>query len=65
MSLPGLITEYGYAAVFVGALLEGETLLILAGSAANQGYLQLHWVITIALLGALYFSTRWERVSGR
>ncbi|MGC2048947.1 MAG: DedA family protein, partial [Gallionella sp.] len=51
MSLSGLIADYGYVALFVGALLEGETLLILAGFAAHQGYLQLHWVIIIALLG--------------
>ncbi len=51
MSLFGLIADYGYVALFFGTLLEGETLLILAGFAAHQGYLQLHWVITIALLG--------------
>ena len=51
MSLSGLIANYGYAALFVGALLEGETLLILAGFAAHQGYLQLQWVIITALLG--------------
>jgi membrane protein DedA with SNARE-associated domain len=51
MSLAGLIADYGYVALFAGTLLEGETLLILAGFAAHQGYLQLHWVITIALLG--------------
>ena len=51
MNLPGLIAEYGYGALFVGALLEGETLLILAGFAVHQGYLQLHWVILTALLG--------------
>jgi membrane protein DedA with SNARE-associated domain len=51
VSFPGLIADYGYVALFVGALLEGETLLILAGFAAHQGYLQLHWVIVIALLG--------------
>lgn len=51
MSLSGLISDYGYVALFVGALLEGETLLVLAGFAAHQGYLQLHSVIGIALLG--------------
>lgn len=51
MTLSGLITDYGYVALFAGTLLEGETLLILAGFAAHQGYLQLHWVISIALLG--------------
>ena len=51
MSLSGLIAEYGYVALFLGTLLEGETVLILAGFAAHQGYLQLHWVIAIAMLG--------------
>lgn len=51
MSLSGLITEYGYAALFVGTLLEGETMLILAGFAVHQGYLQLPWVIAIAMFG--------------
>lgn len=51
VTLSGLVAQYGYAAVFVGTLLEGETMLVLAGFAAQQGYLQLHWVILIALLG--------------
>jgi membrane protein DedA with SNARE-associated domain len=51
VNLSGLIADYGYVALFAGALLEGETLLVLAGFAAHQGYLQLHWVIGIALLG--------------
>jgi membrane protein DedA with SNARE-associated domain len=51
MNLTALIAQYGYAALFLGCLLEGETLLILAGFAAHQGYLQLHWVIFVALLG--------------
>ncbi|MFZ5522872.1 MAG: DedA family protein [Pseudomonadota bacterium] len=51
MSLAGLIADYGYVALFAGTLLEGETLLILAGFAAHQGYLQLHWVIATALCG--------------
>lgn len=51
MSLSVLIAQYGYLALFLGALLEGETLLILAGFAAHQGYLQLHWVIVVALCG--------------
>ena len=51
MNLSALITQYGYPALFAGCLLEGETVLILAGLAAHQGYLQLHWVILIALTG--------------
>jgi len=51
VNLAGLIADYGYFALFAGTLLEGETVLILAGFAAHQGYLQLHWVIAIALCG--------------
>ena len=57
--LAQLLSEYGYLAVFVGCLLEGETLLILAGFAAHQGYLSLPLVVLIAAcagaLGDLLF----------
>lgn len=46
--LAGFLASYGYLAVFVGCLLEGETLLILAGFAAHQGYLSLPLVILTA-----------------
>ncbi len=51
MSFSAFIAQYGYIALFLGTLLEGEAVLILAGFAAHQGYLQLHWVMIIALLG--------------
>lgn len=51
MNPSSLIAQYGYAALFAGCLLEGETVLILAGFAAHQGYLQLPWVMAIAMLG--------------
>ena len=51
MSLPELITRYGYVAVFVGSVLEGETILVLAGFAAYQGYLSLPWVVVLAFAG--------------
>ena len=47
-----LVAQYGYLAVFAGALLEGETVLLLAGFAAHQGYLSLTWVIALALCAA-------------
>lgn len=52
MDLAALIQQYGYLAVFVGSVLEGETLLVLAGLAAHRGYLSLQWVIAIAATGA-------------
>lgn len=48
MDLAGLIDSYGYLAVFVGAFLEGETILALAGLAAYRGYLDLWMVIAVA-----------------
>lgn len=48
-----LIGAYGYAAVWLGAILEGETFLLLGGYAAQGGYLELHWVIVAAFTGSL------------
>lgn len=47
-----LFVNYGYLAVFIGTFLEGETLLLLAGFAAAEGYLQLPWVVLVAFCGA-------------
>jgi membrane protein DedA with SNARE-associated domain len=52
MDLASLIQQYGYIAVFVGSVLEGETLLVLAGLAARRGYLSLQWVVSVAATGA-------------
>ena len=46
-----LLSQYGYLAVFIGCLLEGETVLILAGLAAHQGYLSLPLIVMIAFCG--------------
>jgi membrane protein DedA with SNARE-associated domain len=54
MTLDTLISTYGYAAVAVGTFIEGETILLLAGFAAHQGYLKLPWVIGSAFLGTLF-----------
>ena len=51
--LSDFVTHYGYWAVVVGCLLEGETLLVLAGFAAKQGYLSLPLVMALgAAMGA-------------
>ena len=52
MNVELFLENYGYAAVFLGGLLEGETLLVLGGLAAHQGYLHLPFVILAAFLGA-------------
>jgi membrane protein DedA with SNARE-associated domain len=52
MSLIRLIHVYGYVAVLVGCFLEGETILLLGGVAAEQGYLALPGVIFAAFVGS-------------
>lgn len=51
MDHAALIAQYGYAATFVGTLLEGETLLILSGLAAHRGYLSLPLVVLVGAVG--------------
>jgi membrane protein DedA with SNARE-associated domain len=52
VNLEEIVTTYGYAAVFLGTLLEGETIVVLAGFAAHRGYLALGWVIAAAFAGS-------------
>lgn len=52
MDIPHLIQQYGYAAVAIGAFLEGETVLILAAVSAHLGYLALPAVMVVAAIGA-------------
>jgi membrane protein DedA with SNARE-associated domain len=51
MDLASLVQSYGYPAVFVGSLVEGETILALGAIAAHRGYLALPWVIAAAAAG--------------
>ena len=51
-SLESLVTNYGYLAIFIGTFLEGETILILGGIAASQGFLELHLVMLAAFTGS-------------
>ncbi|MEE3660415.1 DedA family protein [Brenneria sp. g21c3] len=67
------ITQYGYWALFVGCLLEGETITLLGGIAAHNGLLHWPWVIAVVAVGGslgdqvLYFAGRryGERVISR
>lgn len=53
MTLTQLLADYGYLAVFAGSLLEGESMLVLAGFAGHQGYLSFPLVVLIALCGGV------------
>jgi membrane protein DedA with SNARE-associated domain len=45
------IQQWGYALVFLGALFEGETMLLLAGMAAHNGHLALPVIMAVAVAG--------------
>lgn len=51
MALEHLVETYGYLALFLGVIMEGETILVLAGFMASQGHLNLYWVIAVAFVG--------------
>lgn len=50
--ISAFVAAHGYVAVFVGTLIEGETILLAAGFAAHRGLL--HWpvVLAVAFAGA-------------
>ncbi|HZV54848.1 MAG TPA: DedA family protein [Rhodocyclaceae bacterium] len=50
-TVAGLVASYGYATVFIGTLLEGETILVAAGFAAHQGLLDWRMVVATAIVG--------------
>lgn len=53
MDLESLLHTYGYLLIFVGTVAEGETLLLLGGYFAQQGYLSLGGVMLTAYIGAV------------
>ncbi len=68
MSIETLVQTYGYPALLLGTILEGETILVLAGYAAFRGYLSLPWVIVVAIIGSMIGDQTWffvGRVKGR
>lgn len=61
-----LLETYGYWAILVGTFLEGETILLLGGFAAQRGYLDIGGVILSAFIGTLigdqlyFYIGRWH-----
>jgi len=64
--LETLVRDYGYAALFIGTFLEGETILLLAGFLARNGQLDLATCILVAFCGSLagdqaaFYVGRWR-----
>ncbi len=52
MSLESLVVQFGYPALVIGLLFEGETVLVLGAFMAHRGYLNLPLVILIGALVA-------------
>jgi len=52
MTLETFVTSYGYPALLAGSLMEGETVVIIAGFLAHSGHLYLPWVMLTAFVGA-------------
>lgn len=52
MTLETFVMIYGYPALLVGSLMEGETIVIIAGFLAHRGHLDLPWVMVTAFVGA-------------
>ncbi len=57
--------HWGYLAVLVGTFLEGETVPVLAGFAAHQGFLRLDLVMACAFAGSLVGDQTWFWVGRR
>ncbi|ENG8657992.1 DedA family protein, partial [Salmonella enterica subsp. enterica serovar Bareilly] len=53
MDINSLIAQYGYAALVVGSLAEGETITLLGGVAAHQGLLKFPLVVVAVALGGM------------
>jgi membrane protein DedA with SNARE-associated domain len=52
MDIGAWVAQYGYAFVFVGAMAEGESVLLLAGFAAHRGLLMLPEVVAVAFVAS-------------
>ncbi len=57
IDISSLITQYGYGALFIGCLAEGETVTLLGGMAAHQGLLHYGWVVLVAMAGGFIGDT--------
>ena len=59
MELGQLIREYGYLAIIVGNLFEGETIVLLAGAAVHFGYLDMAGVLASGVAGSVAGDQLW------
>ena len=53
IDINGLITQYGYLALLIGCIAEGETFTLLGGVAAHEGLLHFSGVVLAAMVGGI------------
>lgn len=53
MTIESAIATYGYLAIMLGVFVEGEAIVLTAGFLAQQGLLELHWVMTASVVGSI------------
>ena len=61
----GYLAEYGYLAILVFAFLEGETAMLLAGYAAQQGLFDVRLVLILGFTGAFAGDQLWFHLARR
>ncbi len=59
------LSHYGLVIVFAGALLEGETVILLAGVLCHRGVLPLDWTVMVAAVGAFAGDQIWFHLGHR
>lgn len=52
--LVNFVQDWGYVAVFLGSLIEGESVIFIAGFFAHEGVLSLPKIIIVSFIGTLF-----------
>lgn len=65
MTMAEFISDFGYWAVIAGTFFEGETVPVLAGFAAHQGFLRLDLVMLCAFVGSFTGDQVWFWIGRR
>ena len=65
MTLAQFVSDYGYFALALGCLLEGETVVLLAGLAVHRGLLAAPWVALIATTCSFLGDQFWFQIGRR
>ena len=64
MSLAGFVAQYGAAAIFIGAGVEGETLVVTGGVLASKNILSL-WMVIVAAASGSFVADQLFFLAGR